>query len=48
MAMNDQPPKAWVWILELARERLNSLLGRFLRLIGIRRDPGEGDDGSPR
>lgn len=26
----------------------NRVFGGFLRLLGIRRDPGEGDDGSPR
>jgi hypothetical protein len=30
------------------RRLANRVLGAFLRLLGIRREAGDGDDGSPR
>jgi hypothetical protein len=32
----------------MLRDWLSRLLGVLLRAVGIRRDPEEGDDGSPR
>lgn len=35
-------------ILGAGRRAANRVFGGFLRLLGIRRDAGEGDDGGPR